>query len=145
MEGGKAISWHLRGAWEAGVPASSSLLGFEIQALAQALGTYSAAFVNGLWFSAGLFVGSLIVQSLGRVSLQPHGLQHTRPPCPSLSPSLLKLMSVEMPSNHLIFCCPLLLPSIFPSIRVFSNESALYIRWPQYWGFSLSISPSSEY
>ena len=86
MEGGKAISWHLRGAWEAGVPASSSLLGFEIRALAQALGTYSAAFVNGLWFSDGLFVGSLIVQSLGRVSLQPHGLQHTRPPCLSLSP-----------------------------------------------------------
>ena len=57
-------------------------------------------------------------------------------------------MSIEsvMPSNHLILCCPLLLPpSIFPSIRVFSNESVLCIRWPKYWGFSFSLSPSSEY
>ena len=61
--------------------------------------------------------------------------------------SLLKLMSIElvMPSNHLILCCPLLLPpSIFPSIRVFSNESALHIRWPKYWSFNFSISPSNE-
>ena len=61
---------------------------------------------------------------------------------------LLKLMSIElvMPSNHLILCCPLLLlPSIFPSIRVFSNESALRIRWPKYWSFSINISPSNEY
>ena len=61
------------------------------------------------------------------------------------SQSLLKLMSIElvMPSNHLILCCPLLLsPSIFPSIRVFSNESALHIRWPKYWSFSFSISIS---
>ena len=50
-----------------------------------------------------------------------------------------------MPSNHLILCCPLLLPSIFPSIRVFSNESALRIRWPKYWSFSFNISPSNEY
>ena len=58
-----------------------------------------------------------------------------------------KLMSIEtvMPSNHLILCCPLLLlPSIFPSIRVFSNESALCIRWPNYWSFSINISPSNE-
>ena len=64
------------------------------------------------------------------------------------SRSLLKLMSIEsvMPSNHLIFCCPLLfLPSIFPSIRVFPNESVLPIRWPKYWSFSFSISPSSEH
>ena len=64
------------------------------------------------------------------------------------SQSLLKLMSVEsvMPSNHLILCRPLLLlPSIFPSIRVFSNGSALHIRWPKYWNFSFSISPSNEY
>ena len=64
------------------------------------------------------------------------------------SHSLLKLMSIEsmMPSNHLILCRPLLrLPSIFPSIRVFSNESALHIRWPKYWSFSFSISPSNEY
>ena len=76
-------------------------------------------------------------------------------PCPSpsslsftISRNLLKLVFIElvMPSNHLILCCPLLLlPSIFPSIRVFSNESALYIRWPKYWSFSFSISPSSEY
>ena len=62
--------------------------------------------------------------------------------------SLLKLMSVElvMPSNHLILCCPfLLLPSIFPSIRVFSSESVLLIRWPKYWSLSFSLSPSSEY
>ena len=62
--------------------------------------------------------------------------------------SLLKLMSLEsvMPSNHLILCCPLLLLlSIFPSIRVFSSESVLHIRWPEYWIFSLSISPSNEY
>ena len=62
--------------------------------------------------------------------------------------SLLKLMSIEivMPSNCLILCCPLLLlPSIFPSIRVFSNESVLPIRWPEYWSFSFSISPSNEY
>ena len=61
--------------------------------------------------------------------------------------SLLKLMSIElvMPSNHLILCCPLLLlPSIFPSIRVFSNESVLRIRWPKYWSFSFSISPYNE-
>ena len=64
------------------------------------------------------------------------------------SPSLLKLMSIEsvMPSNHLILCCPLLLlPSIFPSIRVFFTESALRIRWPKYWSFSFNISPSNEY
>ena len=62
--------------------------------------------------------------------------------------SLLKLMSISsvMPSNHLILCCPLLLlPLIFPSIRVFSNESALHIRWPKYWSFSFSISPCNEY
>ena len=64
------------------------------------------------------------------------------------SQSLLKLMSIKsvMLSNHLILCCPLLLlPSIFPSIRGFSNESALHIRWPEYWSFSFSISPSNEY
>ena len=64
------------------------------------------------------------------------------------SQSLLKLMSIMsvMPSNHLILCCPLLLlPSIFPSIRVFSNESVLHIKWPKYWSFSFNISPSNEY
>ena len=63
------------------------------------------------------------------------------------SQSLLKLMSIEsvMPSNHLILCPLLFLPSIFPSIRVFSNESVLCIRWPKYWSFSFNISPSNEY
>ena len=63
----------------------------------------------------------------------------------TISQSFLKLMSTEsvMPSNHLVLCCPLLLPSIFPSIRVFSNESVLCIRWPKYW--SISISLSNEY
>ena len=64
------------------------------------------------------------------------------------SSGLLKLMSIEsvMPSNHLILCWPLLLlPSLFPSIRIFSNESDLCIRWPKYWSFSFSISPSNEY
>ena len=77
--------------------------------------------------------------------VQPHGLQHVRLP---ISQSLLKLMSIEsmMASNHLIHHHPLLLlPSIFPSLRVFSNESALHIRWPKYWSFSFSISPSNEY
>ena len=73
-------------------------------------------------------------------------------PCPSLSitnsRNLLKLMSIKsvMPSNHLILCRSLLLlPSFFPSIRVFSNESLLHIRWPKCWSFSFSISPSNEY
>ena len=80
-------------------------------------------------------------------SLRSHGLQHARLPCPSPTRSLLKLMSIEsvMPSNHLILCHPLLLPSMFPSIRVFSNESVLLLRWPKYWNFSFSISPSSEH
>ena len=66
----------------------------------------------------------------------------------TISQSLLKLLSIEsvMPSNHLIFCRPLLLlPSIFPSIRVFSNQLALHIRWPKYWSFSFNISPSNAY
>ena len=66
----------------------------------------------------------------------------------TVSRSLLRLTSIEsvMPSNHLILCHPLLLlPSVFPSIRVFSNELALHIRWPKYWSFSFSISPSNEY
>ena len=83
------------------------------------------------------------------LTLRPHGLQHTR--CPlafAVSRSLLRLLSTEavMPSNHLILCHPLLLrPSIFPSIRVFSNESALCIRWQKYWSFSFNISPSNEH
>ena len=74
-------------------------------------------------------------------------LQHARSPCPSPTPRIYsKLVSIElvMPSNHLILCHPLL-PSIFSSIRVFSNESALCIRWPKYWSFSFNITPSNEY
>ena len=80
-------------------------------------------------------------------SLQPHGLQHARLPCPSPSP---EACSNSSPlnwwcPNHLILCCPLLLlPTIFPNIRVFSNELALHIRWPKYWSFSFSISPSNN-
>ena len=82
-------------------------------------------------------------------SFQPHEPQHARPPCPfTNSQSLPKRMSIEsvMLSNHLILCRPLLLPpSIFPSIRIFYNKSALHIRWPKYWHFGFSISPSNEY
>ena len=82
-------------------------------------------------------------------SLQPHGLQLARLPCPSPTPGAYsKLLSIElvMPSNHLILCYPLLLlPSIFPNIGVFSSESALHIKWPMYWRFSFSIRPSNEY
>ena len=92
-------------------------------------------------------------QLLSRVRLfGTHGLQHARPPCPSATPRVhpnpcpLGDGWLVMPSNHLILCHPLLpLPSIFPSIRVFSNESALRIRWPEDWSFSFSISPSNEH
>ena len=81
-------------------------------------------------------------------SLPSHELQHTRPPCPiTNSRSLLRLTFMEsvMPSSHLILCHPLLLlPPIPPSIRVFSNESTLRMRWPKYWSFSFSIIPSKE-
>ena len=81
-------------------------------------------------------------------SLRPHGLQHARLPCPSPTlKSLLKLTSTTsvMPSNDLTLCLPFLsLPSIFPNIRVFSNELVLLIRWPKDWSFSFSISPSNE-
>ena len=90
-----------------------------------------------LFFSCSvqLFVTPLTSAHLGSLSF-------------TISWSLFKLMSTElvMPSNHLIPCCPLLLPpSVFPSIRVFSNELALWIRWTKYWSFSFSISPSNEY
>ena len=81
-------------------------------------------------------------------SLRPHGLQHARLPYPSVSPRVCSFVCIElvMLSNCLILCCPLLLwPSSFPSIRVFSNELAFHFRWPKYWSFSFSISPSNEY
>ena len=81
-------------------------------------------------------------------TLRPHELQHARPPCPSPTPGVhsdsTSIKSV-MPSSHLILCRPLfLLPPIPPSIRVFSNESTLHMRWPKYWSFSFSIIPSKE-
>ena len=89
------------------------------------------------------------VQSLSRVRLFPTPWTATRQASlfTTNSQSLLKLKSIKSvrPSNHRILCHPLLLPSIFPSIRVFSNESVLRIRWPKYWSFSFSISPSNEY
>ena len=91
----------------------------------------------------------LFSRSVVSDSLQPHGLQHPRLPCPSLSP---RACSNSCPLSWWFHptistsCHPLLLlPSVFPSIRVFSNESALLIRWPKYWNFSFSISPSNEY
>ena len=104
---------------------------------------FSFALVTGLELLLLLFCHSVVSNSL-----QPHGLQHARLPCPSPYLELAKLMSIDsvMPSNHLILCHPLLLlPSIFPSIRVFSNESAFHIRWPKYWSFTFSINPSNEY
>ena len=89
------------------------------------------------------------VQSLSHVRLwDPMNCSTPGLPVHHQLPEILKLMSIEsmMPSNHLILCCPvLLLPSVFPSIRVFSSESALCIRCPKYWSFSFSISPSVEY
>ena len=96
------------------------------------------------------WLGNLFLFSCSVVSnsLRPHGLQHSRLPVLHIFWNLLKLMSTEllMPSNHLNICCTLLLlPSIFPRIRVFFNESDLCIRCPKYWSFSFSISPSNEY
>ena len=92
----------------------------------------------------------IVVQLLSHIQLfeTPWTVACQAPLSSIISRSLLKFISVEsvMPSNHLILCCPLLLlPSIFPSIRVFSNELALPIRWSNYWSFSFSNSPSNEY
>ena len=79
-------------------------------------------------------------------SLSPKELQHARLLCPSLFPGVCSNSCPLMPSNHLIHCCPfLLLPSIFPSIRIFSSELAFCIRWPKCWSLKFSISPSNEY
>ena len=92
---------------------------------------------------------SLSVQLLSHVRLfaTPWTAAHQTSLSITSSQSLLKLMSTEsmMPSSHLIICCPLLLSSVFPSIRDFSSESVLLIRWPKYWNFSFSISPFNEY
>ena len=94
--------------------------------------------------------GIIVVQLLGRAQLSatPWTVAHQASLSFTVSRSLLKLMSIKsvMPSNHLILCCSLLLlPSIFPSIKVFSNESVLCIKWPKYWSFSFTTSPSNEY
>ena len=103
------------------------------------LSIFSWVFFSSVQFSHSVMSNSLWV----------HGPQHAMLPCPSpSSQTLLKFMSIEsvMPSSQLILCCPLfLLPSIFPSIKVFSSESVLHIRWPEYWSFSFSISPSNKY
>ena len=91
---------------------------------------------------------AVVVQSPSCVRLSVTPWTRQAPLSFIISQNLLRLISIEsvMPSNRLILCCPLLLLlSIFPSIRVFSNESALPIRWPKYWSFSFSISPSNEY
>ena len=98
----------------------------------------------------GLLVQFSSIQSLSRVQLFATPWTTARQASLSITnfQSLPKLLSIElvMPSNHLILCCPLLLlPSIFPRIRVFSNESALHIRWPKYWSFRFNISPSNEH
>ena len=114
---------------------------------------YISLFSMSVKFFGTIFLESIYMRSVQfshsivSDSLRPHGLQHARLPCPSPTPRVYP-MSVElvMPSNHLILCCPLLLPpSVFPSIRVFSNASALRIRWPKYWSFSFNISPSNEH
>ena len=96
------------------------------------------------------FLSSVQYSSVAQLCLTlcDHGLQPARLPCPLPALTLLKLITIEsvMLSNHLILCRPLLLPlSIFSIIRIFSNESVLHIRWPKYWSFTFSISPSDEY
>ena len=91
----------------------------------------------------------VIVQSPSRDRFICDPMDCSKPgfPVPHHLPEFAQVHVIElvMPSNHLILCCPLLLPSVFPSMRVFSNESALHIRWPKYWSFSFSISPSKVY
>ena len=110
---------------------------------------YLETLLNCPSLEATFFSSVQINHSVVSNSLRPHGLAaHQASWSITNSWRSLKLTSVElvMPSNHLILCCPLLLlPSIFPSIRVFSNESVLSIRWPKYWSLSVSISPSNEY
>ena len=107
-------------------------------------------FFNTMPLKSGIYFTCQFSHSVVSNSLRPDELQHTRPPWVAITNSwrLLKLMSIEsvMPSNHLILCHSLLLlPSIFPSIRVFSSESVFCIRWPEGWNFSLSIRRSNVY
>ena len=103
-----------------------------------------------IWFFRLFYYYTVVVQSLSHIWLFETQWTAARQASLSftISWSLLKLTSIELviPSDHLILCCPLFLPpSIFPSIRAFSNDSALCTRWPKYWSFSFSISPSNEY
>ena len=107
--------------------------------------SYQAMKRHGVIFSSAQFSRSVVSNSL-----QPHGLNEVHQASLSItnSQSLFKLMSIEsvMPSNQLILCHPLLfLPSVFPRIRLFSTESVIRIKWPKYWSFNFSISPSNEY
>ena len=141
--------WTTRNSWVHATPASSpstQLLSCSLQSI---LGWPSFHRQKAVSPHQPL-TGCISVQSLSHVRLFVTSFTASHQASLSIinSWSLLKLMSIElvMPSNHLILSYPLLLlPSIFPSIRVFSNESALCIRWPKYWSFSFSISPSNEY
>ena len=118
-------------------------------------GNYHAGYHNTDYWTITLFVtfaevvlqfSSVQLLSCARLFVTPWTTAHQASLSITNSQNLPKLMSIElvMPSNHLILCHPLL-PSIFPRIRVFSNKSALHIRWPEYWSFSFNISPSSEH
>ena len=101
-----------------------------------------------LWISMLTLISVQFSHSVVSDSLQPYGLQHTRPHCPPPAPGVYSNscpLSQWCHPNISSSCRPLFLPSIFPSIRIFSNESALRIRWPKYWSFSFSISPSNEH
>ena len=118
------------------------VLTFRSEYMSNILSDFSLAIAANAQFSS--------VQSLSHVQIfvTPWTAAHKASLSITNSQRLFKLMSIEsvMPSNHLILCHPLLLPpSIFPGIRVFSNESVLHIRWPNYWSFSFTISPSNEY
>ena len=122
----------------------------KVTLLQQSLPFFSLSIYEGCSVQSSIRYEVTVIQLLSGVRLFsiPWAAARQASPSFTFSPSLLKLMSIKsvMPSNHLILCRPLLLlPSIFPSIKVFSNELALRIRWPNYWSFSFSISPSNEH
>ena len=122
----------------------------EVTLLQQSLSCFSLSVYEGCPVPSSIRYDVAVVQLLSGVRLFSAPWTAARQPSLSftISPSLLKLMSIEsvMQSNHLTLCCPrLLLPSLFPSIRIFSNESALRVRWPNYWSFSFVIRPSNEH
>ena len=130
-------------------PVAMTLL-FWMLSFKSALSCFSFTFIKRLFCSSSLSVIQFsLVQSLSHVRLLATPWITACQASLSItnSRSSLKLMSIEavMPSSHLILCCPLLLPSIPPTIRVFSNESTLHMRWPKYWSFISSISPSNEH